>query len=75
MLSIGLTGGLLTASAYVATRSLWLPLDVHFAWDCTHSGIFGVALSARPRRPTACCTPRCPARPCCQVARSDRRRA
>jgi len=50
-LSIGLTGGLLTSSAYVVTRSLWLPLGLHFAWDCTHSGVFGVVLSGSATEP------------------------
>ncbi|MFD1049638.1 NAD(P)H-dependent oxidoreductase, partial [Kibdelosporangium lantanae] len=39
-ISIGLTGGLLTSSLYVVTRSLWFPLGLHFAWDFTHSGVF-----------------------------------
>ncbi|MBW4717847.1 CPBP family intramembrane glutamic endopeptidase [Saccharothrix obliqua] len=45
VLSIALTGGLLTTAAYVATRSLWLSIGLHFAWNFTHAGIFGVALS------------------------------
>ncbi|MEV4315880.1 type II CAAX endopeptidase family protein [Actinocrispum sp. NPDC049592] len=44
-LSIALTGGLLTTSLYVLTRSLWLPIGLHFAWDFTHAGIFGVTMS------------------------------
>jgi uncharacterized protein len=50
-LSIGLTGGLLTAAAYVVTRSLWLPIGLHFAWNFTHAGIFGVALSGSSEAP------------------------
>ena len=42
-LSIALQGGLLMGSAYVATRSLWVPIGLHFAWDFMESGIFGVA--------------------------------
>lgn len=42
-LAIALQGGMLTASAYVATRSLWVAIGLHFAWDFVESGIFGVA--------------------------------
>ncbi|WP_326632750.1 CPBP family intramembrane metalloprotease [Nonomuraea fuscirosea] len=45
VLSIALTGGVMLAAAYVATRSLWLPIGLHFAWNFTHTGIFGVSLS------------------------------
>jgi uncharacterized protein len=51
VLSIALTGGLLTTAAYVATRSLWLSIGLHFAWNFTHAGIFGVALSGTPDAP------------------------
>ncbi|MBF8191038.1 CPBP family intramembrane metalloprotease [Nonomuraea sp. K274] len=44
-LSIALTGGAMTTAAYIATRSLWLPIGLHFAWNFTHTGIFGVILS------------------------------
>lgn len=42
-LSIALEGGMLMASAYVATRSLWAAIGLHFAWDFAESGIFSVA--------------------------------
>jgi len=35
-------GGMLTA-AYVATRSLWVPIGLHFGWNFAQSGIFGNA--------------------------------
>ncbi|MGH3379735.1 MAG: lysostaphin resistance A-like protein [Actinoallomurus sp.] len=44
-LSIAAEGGTLLAAAYVATRSLWLPIGFHFAWDLTEGGIFGTANS------------------------------
>jgi membrane protease YdiL (CAAX protease family) len=50
-ISIGLTGGTMTAAAYVATRSLWLPIGLHLAWNFTHAGIFGVALSGSDEAP------------------------
>jgi uncharacterized protein len=51
VLSIALTGGLLMTAAYVATRSLWLSIGLHFAWNFTHAGIFGVALSGSAEAP------------------------
>jgi hypothetical protein len=29
----------------VATRSLWLPIGIHFGWNVTHTGVFGMATS------------------------------
>lgn len=43
--AIALTGGVMLAAAYVATRSLWLPIGLHFAWNFTQAGIFGVTVS------------------------------
>lgn len=42
LLSIAIEGGSLVTSAYLATRSLWLPIGVHLAWDFTEGGVFGV---------------------------------
>jgi len=44
-LTIALTGGLMLGAAYLATRSLWLPIGLHFGWNLTESGIFGTATS------------------------------
>ncbi|GHH29505.1 CPBP family intramembrane glutamic endopeptidase [Lentzea cavernae] len=44
-LAIGLTGGAMLAAAYVLTRSLWFPIGLHFAWNFTHAGLFGIAVS------------------------------
>jgi hypothetical protein len=44
-LAIGLTGGAMLAAAYVVTRSLWFPIGLHFAWNFTHAGVFGIAVS------------------------------
>ncbi|GAA3570760.1 type II CAAX endopeptidase family protein [Nonomuraea rosea] len=44
-LSIALTGGTMLAAAYVVTRSLWLPIGLHFAWNFAQAGLFGVAVS------------------------------
>ncbi|MEU1390646.1 CPBP family intramembrane glutamic endopeptidase [Nonomuraea sp. NPDC005730] len=43
--AIALTGGAMLAAAYVATRSLWLPIGLHFAWNFAQAGIFGVTVS------------------------------
>lgn len=37
-------GGMLTA-AYVATRSLWLPIGLHFGWNLGGSALFGTEVS------------------------------
>ncbi|GAB3442125.1 hypothetical protein GCM10027570_09130 [Streptomonospora sediminis] len=50
-LSIALTGGILMAAGYVLTRSLWLPIGLHFGWNFTHAGIFGVVQSASDTAP------------------------
>ncbi|MFC9963953.1 CPBP family intramembrane glutamic endopeptidase [Nocardia ignorata] len=44
-LAIAVEGGALLAIAYIATRSLWLPIGLHFAWNFTESGVFGTAVS------------------------------
>jgi membrane protease YdiL (CAAX protease family) len=41
--SIAIAGGPMMAAGYIATRSLWVPIGLHFAWNLTESGIFGVA--------------------------------
>ncbi|MBP2478907.1 membrane protease YdiL (CAAX protease family) [Crossiella equi] len=50
-LSIALTGGTMLAAAYVATRSLWFPIGLHFAWNFTHAGIFGILVSGSAEAP------------------------
>ncbi|AOS62191.1 CPBP family intramembrane glutamic endopeptidase [Actinoalloteichus hymeniacidonis] len=50
-LSIGLTGGVMLAAAYLVTRSLWLPIGLHFAWNLTHAGVFGVVISGSDTPP------------------------
>lgn len=43
--AIALEAGLLLGLAYSATRSLWFPIGIHFAWNFTQTGIFGAPLS------------------------------
>jgi membrane protease YdiL (CAAX protease family) len=44
-LCIAVEAGILLAAAYVTTRRLWLAIGLHFAWNFTQGGIFGVAVS------------------------------
>ena len=46
-LAIVLESGVLLGLAYAATRSLWLPIGLHFGWNFTEGGIFGAAVSGR----------------------------
>jgi membrane protease YdiL (CAAX protease family) len=42
---IALTAGLLLPLAYSASRTLWMPIGLHFAWNFTESGLFGLDVS------------------------------
>ena len=44
-LAIALEAGFFLAAAYAATRSLWLPIGLHFGWNFTEGGVFGQAVS------------------------------
>lgn len=44
-LAIAIEGGLLAGAAYLATRSLWLPIGIHLGWNFAESGIFGATVS------------------------------
>jgi membrane protease YdiL (CAAX protease family) len=43
--AIALEAGVLLAAAYMVTQRLWLPIGIHFAWNFTQGGIFGLAVS------------------------------
>ncbi|MFF5102036.1 CPBP family intramembrane glutamic endopeptidase [Streptomyces sp. NPDC000134] len=43
--AIAIEAGAMLAAAYAATRSLWLPIGLHFGWNFAESGIFGTAVS------------------------------
>jgi membrane protease YdiL (CAAX protease family) len=45
VLAIGLEAGVLLGVAYSASRSLWLPIGMHFGWNFTEGGLFGTAVS------------------------------
>jgi uncharacterized protein len=44
-LAIALESGALMGLAYALTRTLWLPVGLHFGWNFTEGGIFGAAVS------------------------------
>lgn len=43
--SIMLSAGLALGAAYAATRKLWVPIGLHFAWNFVESGVFGTEVS------------------------------
>ena len=45
VLAIALEAGVLLGVAYSASRSLWLPIGIHFGWNFTEGGLFGTAVS------------------------------
>jgi hypothetical protein len=46
--AIALEAGILLAAAYALTRNLWFPIGLHFGWNFTEGGIFGVSVSGGP---------------------------
>jgi membrane protease YdiL (CAAX protease family) len=42
--AIAVEAGILLAAAYALTRSLWVPIGLHFAWNFTEGGIFGASI-------------------------------
>jgi membrane protease YdiL (CAAX protease family) len=50
-LAVFLTAGILLAACFMFTRRLWLPMGVHFAWNFTQSGIFGLSVSGNKALP------------------------
>lgn len=43
--AIALEAGVLLGVAYSASRSLWLPIGMHFGWNFTEGGLFGATVS------------------------------
>lgn len=41
VISVAVEAGILLSAAYVYTRSLWLPIGIHFGWDFSSGAIFG----------------------------------
>ncbi|MES2520860.1 MAG: type II CAAX endopeptidase family protein [Bacteroidota bacterium] len=46
---VAMEGGLLLGAAYIYSRSLWLPIAIHFAWNFMQSGILGAITSGNER--------------------------
>ena len=44
-MAIILEAGVLLGAAYVLTRRLWMAIGIHFAWNFTQAGLFGVNVS------------------------------
>ena len=45
---IAVEAGVTLAAAYITTRRLWMPIGMHFAWNFTQGGVFGVPVSGIP---------------------------
>ncbi|HLY58589.1 MAG TPA: CPBP family intramembrane glutamic endopeptidase, partial [Stellaceae bacterium] len=46
--AIALEAGILFGLAYAGSRTLWLPIGLHFGWNFAEGGIFGGAISGFP---------------------------
>ncbi|MFE0520294.1 CPBP family intramembrane glutamic endopeptidase [Streptomyces sp. NPDC058954] len=44
-IAIAIEAGGMLGAAYAATRTLWLPIGLHFGWNFAESGIFGTEVS------------------------------
>lgn len=44
-LAIAVEAGLMLGAAYTVSRSLWLPIGLHFGWNMAEGGLFGVTVS------------------------------
>jgi len=44
-IAIAIEAGGMLAAAYAATRTLWVPIGVHFGWNFAAAGIFGAEVS------------------------------
>ncbi|MGM1062507.1 lysostaphin resistance A-like protein [Saccharothrix sp. Mg75] len=43
--AIAVEAGFVLAAAYAATRTLWVPIGVHFGWNFAQGGVFGTSVS------------------------------
>lgn len=44
-IAIALEAGVMLAAAYAWSRSLWLPIGIHIAWNFTEGGVYGASVS------------------------------
>ncbi|WP_018909521.1 CPBP family intramembrane glutamic endopeptidase [Salinispora arenicola] len=45
--AIAIEAGGMLAAAYAATRTLWVPIGLHFGWNFAQAGLFGTAVSGK----------------------------
>jgi uncharacterized protein len=45
-----MVAGAMVAAAYAWTRTLWLPIGLHFGWNFTEAGLFGATVSGSADR-------------------------
>ncbi|WP_066582559.1 CPBP family intramembrane glutamic endopeptidase [Cellulomonas timonensis] len=45
VIAIAIEAGAMLGAAYAATRTLWLPIGLHIAWNFAAAGIFGTVVS------------------------------
>jgi membrane protease YdiL (CAAX protease family) len=50
-LAIAVEAGLMLGAAYVATRTLWLPIGLHLGWNAMLGGFFGATVSGADSTP------------------------
>jgi membrane protease YdiL (CAAX protease family) len=48
--AVALEAGGMLAAAYVWSRSLWLPIGIHLAWNATQGGLFSAPISGGAAR-------------------------
>lgn len=48
--AIAMEAGILLGGAYMLTRSLWMPMGLHAAWNFTQGYIFDVPVSGQPQQ-------------------------
>jgi membrane protease YdiL (CAAX protease family) len=46
-LAIAVEAGCMLAAVYAATRNLWVPIGVHFAWNFAQGGLFSTSVSGK----------------------------
>jgi membrane protease YdiL (CAAX protease family) len=44
-IAVSMHAAFLLGPAYVYTRSLWVPIAIHFAWDFSYGGLFGASIN------------------------------
>jgi membrane protease YdiL (CAAX protease family) len=60
-LGLSLQAGVLLGAAFMFSRSLWLPIGIHWAWNGIQAGVFGGALSGTTVRAIYSISPAGPA--------------